>query len=79
MKHVSAAALIPADRLFTEDDVKAALRARLDGTLAGKAALAARLGVSESQLSILLRGGRIGEAIAERLGFRKVTRFERVN
>lgn len=82
MKHISASWLAraaAAAALVTEDDVKARIRAQLDGTAGGKAALADRLGISTFNLSLLLRGrGQLTDAIAKRLGYRKVVRFERV-
>jgi hypothetical protein len=65
-------------RLRTDEDLLAELRAQLDQP-GGKDALAARLGLSAFNLSLLLRGrGQLSDKVAERLGYRRVTRFERI-
>jgi hypothetical protein len=64
--------------LATEESLRAAVRAQLGAGLAAKAVLAVQLGISEATLSKILRGGPIGEGIAEKLGYRRVTRFERI-
>lgn len=82
MKHYSAALLdraAKAAQLATEGDLLTRLRARLDGP-GGKDALAIELGLTPFQLTSILRGRRpLSEAIAEKLGYRKVARFERVS
>lgn len=67
-------------RYATDDDLRALVRAQLDGTDAGKANLAHRLGISTGQLSIMLRTDRpVGEGVAGRLGFRRRVIFEPIS
>lgn len=86
MKHYSAAALARhVDRVFvkpsvTPDELKGQLRAQLDGTRLGKLRLAARLGISAFHLTRLLRSAApVPDKVAARMGFRKITRFERTD
>lgn len=66
-------------RFASDADLKAIVRGQLDGTAAGKANIAHRLGISVGQLSIMLRTDRaIGEGVAARLGFRRRVIFEPV-
>lgn len=66
-----------ASPLLTEDDLLQLLRARLDCTPAGKAALAADLGVSVWLLSRMLRRqSPIDAGVAAQLGCRPVVMFE---
>lgn len=64
-------------RMATEQDLKALVRSKLDGTAAGKANLAHELGITVGQLSNLLRRPRsIGDKVAGRLGYRRRVVFE---
>lgn len=82
MKHYSAQALarsaaIARDPLMTEADVTAMLRAQLDGRRGENGRLADRLGITRVELSQILHGhSPLRSGVAERLGFRKVVRFE---
>jgi hypothetical protein len=91
MKYYSAATLPSVARpshqpdlaLLTDEQIRARLRARLRGLSllaapeAARVRLADELGLNQATLSRLLRGQmRVTEAIAERLGFKPVTRFE---
>lgn len=72
MKHAQPVA----SSLQTNADLVAVLRAQLDMP-GGKRALAARLGISEHRLTQILRGSwPVPNDVAERLGFRRVERFE---
>lgn len=85
MKHFSPTALDRAARLWppaplhqTEDDLKVELRARLVAA-DDKHALARELGVSPFQLTGILRGRwPIDDRLAAALGYRRITRFERI-
>jgi ParB-like chromosome segregation protein Spo0J len=80
MKHYSAADLSATGALLTDQQLLAGLRRELDGTRATKRAIAFRLGCTEAQLTRLLRGQqRLPPRIAVALGFRQVTRFEKVS
>jgi hypothetical protein len=82
VKHYSASSLqrLAAPPLLEEAELVAQLRGALDGTAAAKTRLAARLRVSEATLSRLLRGKLpIGGEVAERLGLRRVIRFEKIS
>jgi hypothetical protein len=80
MKHFSAAALeraAKASALADEEELRAKLRARLMPGPRAKFLLAASLGVETQCLTKMLRGqARITDDVAERLGFRRVVRFE---
>lgn len=65
--------------LATEEALRANVRAQLGYGVADKAILADRLGISEATLSKILRGAPIGEGVAAKLGYRRVTRFERTS
>lgn len=94
MKHVSAsvlkraASLVPGPsrptvagraELLEEEQLVAKLRAGFRESGEDKAAYARRLGLTELQLTFLLRGGgRVSDRVAAALGYRKVIRFERV-
>lgn len=82
MKHYSAAVLdraAAAAALATEAEMLERLRDRL--TRAGdRKALAREFGVTPFALAGMLRGRwPVSEPIAEKLGYRRVTRFERVS
>lgn len=82
MKHLSAAwwkrAAAAAD-LVEESDLREALRARLV-ELGTREALARELGVTPFALSGILRGcWPVPDWIAEQLGYRRVTRFEKIS
>lgn len=82
MKHLTASwwkrAAATAD-LVGEDVLRAEIRARLDGTDAGKLALARELGITVLRLTRVVRGtGVLPDRAVKRLGYRKVVRFERV-
>lgn len=63
--------------LVAEADLRATLRAEL--VVAGKATVAVRLGITQFHLTLILRGrGQLTEEIAEKLGYRRVARFERI-
>jgi hypothetical protein len=65
--------------LLTEAEVAREIAARLDGKNGEQGRLANDLGIAQSTLSSLLSGRYpIGEDLARRLGFRRVTRFERI-
>lgn len=82
MKQLSAswwARAAAAADLATEGELLTALRARLGDGPDARARLAAELDVTPFQLSGFLRGRwPVSDAIAEKLGYRKVVRFERV-
>lgn len=66
-----------ASPLLTEDDLLQMLRAAHDGRRGEQGRAAADLGISQGQLSNILRGGRaITAPVAEALGYRRVIRFE---
>jgi hypothetical protein len=67
-----------APKLATEEDLKASMRAQLGLGAGAKAVLAGRLGINEASLSKILRGAPVADGVAERLGFRKVVRYERI-
>lgn len=85
MKHYSPVTLerstgrSPGPGVETEDALRADVRAQLGFGVAAKAILADRLGISEATLSKILRGAPIGESVAAKLGYRRVTRFERTS
>jgi hypothetical protein len=81
VRHLSASwwkrAAAAAD-LVAEDDLRARTRALLAEL--GKPALAQRLGITQFHLTLLLRGrGQLTDAIAARLGYRRVVRYERIS
>lgn len=55
------------------------LRAANCSPVVAKATLATEIGVTVAQLSHFLRTGRGLERIAERLGYRRVVRYERIS
>jgi predicted XRE-type DNA-binding protein len=79
MKHYSGAELAP-EILATEEELVMAMTARLDGRRGEKGRLAAALGITRIELSDVMAGRtRMRPGIAVALGFRKVTRFERIS
>lgn len=69
---------IAPEALHTEEELVVELAARLAGRGSG-ARLARKIGISQGGLSNVLTNGRgIGPRIAGALGYRKVTRYERV-
>jgi plasmid maintenance system antidote protein VapI len=82
VKHYSAEILHRAARaaqLATDGDLLGRLRARLDEP-GGKIALARELAITPLHLSGILRGRwPISDEIAEKLGYRRVVRYERLS
>jgi len=65
--------------LPSADDLVDELRAQLERSPSGKAAVAARLGLNEQHLTrILRRKCPVGTEVAAKLGYRPVIRFEKV-
>lgn len=76
-----------AAELVTSADLKEDIRGRLAalsaltavGPVKARSQVAREIGISEGELSKVLRSDRlIGPELAERLGYRRVVRFERV-
>jgi hypothetical protein len=66
-------------KTLTDEDLRIELRDRLD-LAGGKAELARELGITEFKLTGVLRGHwTVCDEIAAALGYRKVTRFERIS
>jgi plasmid maintenance system antidote protein VapI len=82
VKHYSANLLnraAKAAQLATDGDLLGRLRVRLDEP-GGKLALARELAITPFHLSGILRGRwPISDEIAEKLGYRKVVRYERLS
>jgi hypothetical protein len=82
MKHYSPAALsrLVVAPLLEEEQLLTLARAELDGTRAAKLRLAAKLGIAETRLTKILTGQYpLPACAAEALGYRAVTRFERIS
>jgi hypothetical protein len=63
---------------LAESELVALLRVRLERT--GKAALAREFGLSAFRLTGILRGRwPVPDAVAEKLGYRRISRFERIS
>lgn len=81
MKHYSTAALKRAAKVWPprdERDMVAHIRSLV--ITDGKPAIACRLGITEVRLTGILRGRfKVEDRIAERLGYRRVIRFEPIS
>jgi plasmid maintenance system antidote protein VapI len=78
MRHYSAAQIIP-EHLLTEEEIVVDLAARLDGRRGENGRLADQLGITRVELSRVLNGSApLRPGIACTLGYRRVTRFERI-
>lgn len=68
-----------AGELLTEREVAAELARRLDGRRGAQGRLAGDLGISQGLLSQVLAGDApVSDALARKVGLRRVVRFERV-
>lgn len=69
-----------ASLLLSEDDLVQTVRARLDGRRGQFGRAAEDLGISQGELSNILRGGRtIAANVAAKLGYRRIVRFEPID